>query len=426
MRTDNPREAVFLALLAYEKHEVFIETSLAKWIEISHPSVKNRHFAQELAFGTERRQKTLHYLAVQLSGRESLKLKPKERALLYSALYQRFFMDKVPLYALVHETVQLGKKHCHHSFVAFLNAILRKLENFIPKLPQDNDVQALSIRYSYPDFFIESLLHDYGLTKTLSILNVGNQAGATFVRLRHQAANSSFGLFSAEKGASDLHLVKGGPLPIAELKDTSRLASIAASPYYYIQNITPTILIEKLLPSLFLPPQRILDLCASPGGKLIALHDLFPKASLFGNDVSATKLSLLQQNLDKYHIQAHLSCSLGEEFSCDKKFDLIIIDAPCSNSGVLNKRPEARWRLSNIHMKQLEVQQKRLLAHASTLLLPGGCLWYMTCSILKRENEDIVQAICHETGAVASLCHTCLPDNQGGDGGFGCAIRFLS
>jgi 16S rRNA (cytosine967-C5)-methyltransferase len=113
----------------------------------------------------------------------------------------------------------------------------------------------------------------------------------------------------------------------------------------------------------------------------------------------------------------------GEEFNSSDRFDLIIVDAPCSNSGVFNKRPEARWRLSEDALCALEKSQLALLRHAVTLLAPEGEIWFMTCSILDSENEAVINKLCSELPLEVRKSMTILPSADGWDGGYACALR---
>jgi len=174
---------------------------------------------------------------------------------------------------------------------------------------------------------------------------------------------------------------------------------------------------------IFQKPNSILDLCASPGGKTLLVHDLFPGAKLFANDISEQKMKKLSQNCQKYHLDASLSCCKGEDFVSEQLFDLIMVDAPCSNTGVLSKRPEARWRFSPETFKDLEETQLKLLGHAVTLLSPQGEIWYLTCSILDFENEKLIQQVCQKYDLQVRTQLTIYPSEAGLDGGFACALQ---
>lgn len=406
------REAAYLALLQSSRQECFIDESLELWNQRYSPSQKDYNLAKEIACGACRRALTLDYYADALAG-HSLSIKRKERLFLHTALYQYFLMDRIPLYALTHETIQIAKKYCHSTFVKFLNVLLRKLENCAIPLPEDDSPASLSVRYSYPIFFIEELIHDYGIVKAIEILQVGNHANPPMARVR----------------ALQEALPKGlSPLPNSDVKmvvieSTEALKALVQDSNYYIQNATPALLIHHLasaLPS----PKNVLDLCASPGGKLLAIHDIFPQAHLYGNDLTVEKLKRLEQNLAKYAIQATLSSGPGEHYASATQFDLVILDVPCSNTGVLNKRPEARWRLTPEAIAGLKKTQLALLTNALTLLKPQGELWYMTCSILKAENEKLIEGFAKSHHLDIKTTYNQLPTSSGHDGGFGCALVY--
>ena len=139
--------------------------------------------------------------------------------------------------------------------------------------------------------------------------------------------------------------------------------------------------------------------------------------------MSQEKLLRLSQNLIKYGIKVDLTCGKGEDFISEELFDLIILDVPCSNSGVLNKRPEARWRLSEEAIENLKIMQLGLIEHALTLLAERGVVWYLTCSILKHENEEILEYISRHFGYEATFSRTILPNQEGWDGGFAALLK---
>lgn len=424
-QTINPREAAYLALLASLREERFITDTLELWQKQKHPSALDFRFAQQIAYGASQMVLSLDYLAQQLSDKKTLSLKQKERALVRLALYQFYYLDRVPLYAIADETLKIARKYCHRLFVNYLNALLRKLSIAPPVLPTGDSLQELSVRNSYPLFYVKELIDDYGLEKAKEIMIAENTPASTMARIRpvlDDGQAQELQKLGLEKDAS---LLGRSASPVVIVKDSTSISQLAFSSRAYIQNVTPAALIETLCQQIKKAPEHILDLCASPGGKLIAAHDIFPQAKLFANDVSEEKLRRLQENCQKYDITAVLSCIKGEEFLSDQAFDFIILDVPCSNSGVLNKRPEARWRLCAESLQELEKIQLALIAHAKTVLAPGGIIGYMTCSILKKENEQVVEEACKRFGLKIHYQQTILPNAEGWDGGYACVLTLV-
>lgn len=221
---------------------------------------------------------------------------------------------------------------------------------------------------------------------------------------------------------SSYSVVLNKPFTVIQIKKEKTLDQIIKSTSCYIQNVTPVLLFSKLASASF-KPKSILDLCSSPGGKLLLAHDFFPEAKLYANDVSEAKLKRLKENVKKYDLSVKFSCQKGEKFQSDNRFDLIIIDAPCSNSGVLHKRAEARWRITPKKLEELCTLQYHLIKRALSFLTPRGQIWYMTCSILSYENEGLVEEAKEDMGFSILKTHQQLPNQKGYDGGFACSLQ---
>lgn len=408
------REAAFLAVLASLKNTSFVADFLLQWQREFHPSDLDFRFAQEIANGTVRMTSALDSIARQLNSSGRLSLKPKEKALLRTALYQHYYMSKVPLFALVDEAVKLSKKHCHPTFTAFLNRLLRRIEETAVHLPDDDRAESLALSFSYPEEYIRLLLEEQGLSLTREILAAGNIPPPVMLRVRPEANLTKF-QDPAFEWISHSH-----PSVVA-LKEGQKVPLVAEWRDCYIQNLTPAKLLDNLSTHWQGPPPKtILDLCSAPGGKLLAAHDLFPLAHLFANDVSEEKLNLVKVNAHKYNLDVTYFCQKGEEFVTAQKFDLVIVDAPCSNTGVLNKRSEARWRLTPESIQAHVNLQQKLLKRALELINPGGEVWYLTCSILKSENGELLRSL----GLPIKFEETVFPNLQGIDGGYGSSVVY--
>ncbi|MEM8629445.1 MAG: transcription antitermination factor NusB [Chlamydiota bacterium] len=390
------REAAFLAIAQFE------QIPIHEALDIQSEQIENLSFAREVAAGTVKRLLTLKYFSKRLAPK--LRLNHREKALFFSALYQHVFMDSVPLYAIVDETTTLAKKYFGKKKGSFFHALLRRLEEFVPEVPGRKNAFDLSLRLSYPPYFIKKMLEEYGARVTIDLLEVMN------------APSQVMGRFFGGKAPFSLRKVYKNVYDVG-----NSVRSYANSPEVYLQNATPVFLFDALRQHLSIPPSSVLDLCASPGGKLLLAAEYFPEAHLHANDVSEKKLCRLKENLEKYQVRASVFQQRGELFQSDQKYDLILVDAPCSNSGVYHKRVEARWRFSPTALEELSDLQAEILERAASLLAPGGQLWYMSCSILQEENEETIEF-------ADSLALTCLhqekvlPNRKGWDGGFACSF----
>lgn len=263
------------------------------------------------------------------------------------------------------------------------------------------------------------------------------------------------------------------PLPYAlgVVRTKALLKALARDGGWYITNGTPAGLIARLaegavarilgVASPSAPPLRVLDVCAAPGGKGLAVWDVVRVGQghpvrLVMNDVSEDKKARIRENLGKFGLLsasleaseeehadgsgvritigdgAVLALEAGE--ADDPGYDVVVVDAPCSNAGVLGRRPEARWRLADdTLLAELEGAQLALLRNARRLLSrahPAAEIWYMTCSVLRREDEGLVERACRELGleVVDERLNMKVLPGEGGlggafDGGYGVALR---
>lgn len=376
------RKLAFTALDNFEKKHVYLFDTFEQEKRRASIDPKDLSLAYEIACGTCRMRRFLDETAKKMA--DSLPEKRVEKILLRMALYESIFLNDVPLYATVNEYVALAKQLSHSSFASFLNAVLRKDKtgSFLPL-------------YSYPDFFIQTLIAQYGKDTAKKILDAGNTGSSLTARLR-------------------------GKIPIEMIEiETSDLSLIGSSKDYYIQNRSQPTLYSYLFTAMKVHPKTILDMCAAPGGKTALLADFFPHAELTANDL---KTDVLEKNIQKYEIQASIISKDATSDSFEGLFDLIIVDAPCSNSGVLYKCPEARWRLDEKEIKNHQEKQKKLLLNAVKHLSTDGMIWYSTCSILSSENEDIVRFGEEMLGLQKVEERIILPSGDF-NGGFACSFK---
>lgn len=370
----NARSAALHALIAWQQKGTFLWDFLESWKNRESPDKRELDFAYELACQTARYLGYLEHVAKKLT--TALPKKQSERLLLYLGLYQRIFLKNIPLYAVVSTTVELAKNLTFSHFARFLNAVLRK------EIPEDSP-DCITL-HSYPEFFKNCLLNQYGKEKMLELLTVMNHPSICMAT-------------TYTDGKIDNRCYETPP-------ESS-----------YIQNCTPVQLVTTLAKTIQKTPTHILDLCAAPGGKTLLLAHLFPEAHLIAHDLPHKEKRLLE---NVHRFAPNVKVVTNHEAFADRKFDLILVDAPCSNSGVLYKCPEARWRLSQESLDQLEQVQIELIKQAITHLQKGGTLWYMTCSILQQENEAFVEKLQKTLGLTLNQFLLCLPDQKGQEGGF--------
>jgi 16S rRNA (cytosine967-C5)-methyltransferase len=319
---------------------------------------RDRAFAQQLAYGTVQRVRTLDHGIETLGRRPVRKLDPPVRAALRTGAYQLAFMDAVPPHAAVHETVELVRAAGLERAVPFANAVMRRLAEGLPGLLDglhEETPAAAALLHSYPDWIAEAWWRELGPDDARALMRAQNEPPETAVR------------------------TPDGPLVVDSIP-----ADWLESGYAWPQSRGSQLAGEAVGAS---PGERILDLCAAPGGKatqlaaagaeVVAVEKHPGRARELEENARRLGAGLTVVNADALELPVGLA-----------GFDRALVDAPCSGLGVLNARPDLRWRAEPLPRLQLD-----LLRVAAERVRPGGTITFAVCTIHREENEDVVDAL---------------------------------
>jgi 16S rRNA (cytosine967-C5)-methyltransferase len=325
---------------------------------------RDRALAQRIAYGTVQRVRTLDHAIETLGGRPLRKLDPPVRAALRIGAYQLAFLDGVPAHAAANESVELVRAARLERAVGFTNAVMRRLAEGVRKL-----VAALPegpIKHSYPDWVAEVWERDFGREDALALMRAQNEAPETVVRLIRGEVD---GEATDVPGAFRVARVDEQALADGRIWPQSRgsqLAGLAVG----VRN-----------------GERVLDLCAAPGGKATQLAEV--AREVVAVEKHAGRARELEENCRRLRA-ANVSVVNADalELSPDLSgFDRALVDAPCSGLGVLANRPDLRWRA-----RPLPELQLALLHAAAERVRPGGAILYSVCTPNADENEAVVDA----------------------------------
>jgi 16S rRNA (cytosine967-C5)-methyltransferase len=388
MSGQKPREIAVRILQGRERGEDFVETIAEKELAAANLEAQDRGLAIELAYGCVRRMRTLEFLIDRRTqGRQQ---KPVLRILLWQGLYQIFFLDRIPEHAAVHETVELAKKFGFGPQAGFINAILRgyireraETEKLLGGLESTNP----AVAFSHPDWLWDRWSKRWGNEEARALLKINNTPPPVFAR-----ANTLRGTVDALTAAwqgegVDFKARQFDWAPLVfELLNHPSLATLPSfkKGLFYLQDPS-TLLAAKELGAR--PGESILDLCAAPGGKTTYIAQLTSnQATIVAEDIQPARLSLVKENVERLGAKVEIGPAAP-----DRKFDCILIDAPCSNTGVLRRRVDLRWRIKETEVARLAATQFGLLEKAANRLKPGGAILYSTCSLEPEENGEVVQ-----------------------------------
>ncbi len=412
---------------------------LSRWIDANAfpdriiPDVPDRGFVMDMVYGTVRQRRALEWLLTQqvahMPGGETL------AALLVGA-YQIFFMPEVPDYAAVDATVEAAKRASARS-ASFVNAVLRNLLRQRDALAAALARQPLAVRLSHPDALVVRWTERMGEAETAALCAWNNRPAETILALLpHSGLTTSAWLerLAATPGGSAIDARPHPAAPETAVTLPHGMARVETLPGYtegwFIVQDPATCAAVELLD--VRPGQRILDACAAPGGKtlqiasrlLAAAPGTLPPGELLALDVHGERLGFLRENLqrvgmDWVRVEQGDAAALSPDAG---RYDRILLDVPCSNTGVLRRRPDARWRFSTHRLQTLVHTQRALLARGLELLVPGGILVYSTCSLEPEENQRQVERVCKDGIRLLDVRER-HPVRDGTDGAFAAALQ---
>jgi 16S rRNA (cytosine967-C5)-methyltransferase len=439
-----PRQIAAQVLQRRAAGSDFVEDLLDSALARARLSTADRGLCQELVYGVVRWQATLDWLiARKTPGRTQ---KPALQNLLRLGLYQIFWLDRIPNHAAVNETVEQAKQSGFGPQAGFVNAVMRGyLREFdaTKTLLADLKTTQPHLGYSHPEWLVARWQKRWGVEKTARLMEWNNTPPATFARVntlkfirddvrdlqtstdgrarRSARAEAVVAGSSSHEVTAPTLLKDAGDLLtqwrdenveydfvrrdwfeenlVFELKSHPPLAQLVSfqQGFFYVQDPSTLLAVRELDPQ---PGETILDLCAAPGGKLTYLAQLMRnEGRVIAHDTFPDRLKLIEENCARLGVtiaepilpdSALSSAALAKEDRLST-FDRILVDAPCSNTGVMRRRVDLRWRIRPEEIARLRATQLGLLRQAAARLKPGGVLVYSTCSLEPEENESVIQ-----------------------------------
>lgn len=399
MSGKNPRQIALRVLQARGQNSEFTENLLEKALEPSKTSISgpDRGLCQELVYGIVRHQATLDWLIGRKT--DNRQQNPGIQNLLRLGLYQIFWLDRIPPHAAVHETVELAKREGFGPKAGFINAILRGyLREFdaTEKTLDDLKISNPAIGFSYPQWLVEKWQKCFGEERMRKLLEWNNTPPKTFARVNTLKTDAGKLLekWRAENVEYDFtrfNFLADLENTIFELKSHPPLAALESfqSGWFYIQDASTLLAPMELSAKAH---ETILDLCAAPGGKTTFIaQQINNDGKIVAGDVAEDRLKLIQENCQRLGVTCVVTTHNSNLKTQNPEFGRILIDAPCSNTGVLRRRVDLRWRVSPEEILRLQKTQLDLLKLAAPMLKPGGTLIYSTCSLEPEENATVIQ-----------------------------------
>jgi 16S rRNA (cytosine967-C5)-methyltransferase len=405
----------------------------------------DRRLLTEIVYGTLRMRGRIDWVVTQFYKGDPVTMDAGVRNILRTALYQLFFTDRIPAFAIVDEAVKISKM-LHPAASGLVNAILRNVirrerEIVWPRF-EEGPARHISVVHSHPLWLVERWITLFGPQETLAFCQANNEIPPLIVRVNRLRASretvmqhlreEGFTVREAEFSPDGLVLTDA-TMPVRETHSFKRGE-------IQIQDEASQMASRLLDPQ---PGEKILDACAGAGVKASHLAEIMNnQGTVTAIDISRQKIKALRENAGRLGIAmiAPLVRDLREEpgESFRGAFDGILLDVPCSGLGTLRRNPEIKWRITAGDLHRQSDLQKRLLGAAAACLRPGGRLVYSTCSVMPEENEVVIadflsrhgdfRCVHPPAGIPPSMVSNegffrTRPDRHGTDGFFGAVLR---
>ena len=353
-------------------------------------------FAARLTYGVLQNRALLDFYLGQYCDQSFEKLEPFIRDVLRLGAYQILLMDRVPDSAAVSQAVEMVKGHRRQRAAGLVNAVLRRLsreKDRMPAIPRGDKAEYLSLRYSHPKWLTERLLDLLGMEEAEEFLRLDNEPTPVVVQRNPlRCSREEFVKYWEQAGASlEVHPWMPGCWLLTGAGDLEEQAAFQEG-WFLVQDAAAKAAVLAAGPK---PGQRVLDVCAAPGGKTFsAAMAMRDQGEIVSCDIHPHKLALIEKGAERLGltcVRAELADGRENRAAWNGSFDLVLCDVPCSGLGIIRKKPDIRYKDPE-KLAGLPRVQRAILDNACRYVRPGGVLLYATCTILPEENDQVTAA----------------------------------
>lgn len=393
---DKARESALKVLYKIEKEGAYSNIALGEEISKNRNNLDEKDIGliSEIVYGVITWKLTLDEIIKKYSNIRLKKISPWILNILRMGIYQIVFLEKIPKSAAVNESVNLAKRYGHKSSSNFVNAILRKVEkrDYEDFFDIENDIERISKTASMPEWIIEELLSENSIDMVNEICKSSNKKPKVCIRVNKLKNSKDMLKKSLES--------KGVKVEDGIVKDfliLNRVKNIENMKEFRNGEFTIQDEAAGLIPLILEPKENenVLDACSSPGGKTTYIAEIMNnKGRIEAWDIHEHRVRLVETAAERLGINiiyTRVNDATIYQEQYKESFDKILLDVPCLGIGVLRRKPDIKWQRKKEDVEEITKIQKDILETCSKYLRKGGELVYSTCSIFKKENEDIVE-----------------------------------
>ncbi len=377
---------------------------------------RDRAMTASLVYGVIDKKLTLDYVISKFSKLKIKKLSKYILIILRMGIYQIMFMDKIPVSAAVNESVKLARRYGHGASAGYVNGVLRSVSKESVEYPTDK-TEFLSVRYSFPESMCKRWIDDFGYEFTEEMMKA-------FEKPPELCLRPNILKITADELVKRLGggYARGG---IAVMRAGFDVASddMYKNGFYTVQDAAAYSAVKTLAPQ---AGETVIDMCAAPGGKATAMAEMMNnKGKILAFDIHEHKIDLIRKNAERLGItiiEAKLRDGREFDASYSERADKVLCDAPCSGLGIIRRKPEIKYGYDADN--DLPVTQLKLLENAARYLRKGGEMVYSTCTVEKRENEEVTDGFLRDNPNFEKLYEkTFYPHTDGTDGFYVCKMK---
>ncbi len=394
----NIRRLAMKALVEIHRDKKYANIVLPQYMIQESLGDLDRRFFTELVYGVVRRQNYLDAIIVHLTKKPIKKLSPMVLEILRLGIYQLLYMDKVPSSAAVNESVKLTKKVAP-GMDRFVNAVLRNVDRKRDDIGVDalatTEAERISFIYNQPLWLVTLWMEQRGVEETIDLCAWFNEtplltARVNTLKISREALLEE--LSQAQWVVEPSHMLPDAILIHSHKGQLQHAKWVREGLLTFMDEASMTVA-YAVNPKAHM---HVLDTCAAPGGKTMHMATIMGNTgSIVATDIHEHKVELLQANATRFgmtNVQATVGDATQLRDDWKEQYDAVLVDAPCSGLGILQKKLDMRWRKEPSQLTELPILQEKILDIASNYVKVGGHLVYSTCTINSLENEEVVQS----------------------------------
>ncbi|MFH1147151.1 MAG: 16S rRNA (cytosine(967)-C(5))-methyltransferase RsmB [Pseudomonadota bacterium] len=361
---------------------------------------RDRALIMELVYGVLRQRAAIDWVIDQVSRTPRSKMDATVLNVVRLGIYQLLYTDRIPPSAAINESVNLVKVGQPDWIVSFVNGVLRAVERERDQIkwpdPEADPVAAISVETSHPVWLVERWVNRYGLEETRALCESNNRIPVLSLRTNTLRIKPDQLLHFLRKEVPEIEASPYSPVGLLLKGFSGNVTRITGykTGWFLIQDESSQVASYLLSPQ---PGDLVLDACAGLGGKTTHLAQMMRNLGrIMALDIHGERLERLNENAGRLGIQCieivkkNVTKSLSDLGA--KKFDRILVDAPCTGLGVIRRNPDVKWRINPEDLKRMAERQVAILEETAPLLKDNGIIVYSTCSLEPEENEEVIDS----------------------------------